>query len=362
MKIAATTFGDLAMRHGGTIRTLSLLEAIEAAGADVQVIHGKARGWVDHAPQAGPFKADRARTIKRRYLPMPSLLAGHERELRAQLAASDADVLLPAALSHAPVGRGSPAALWLDLKDLWSTFALRESTARHGLSRATSRAQAGLLRSHEKRYARRAALTTTCGWLDHVSLLKRGLQNTWVPAALPDVEFKQRIRSDSTHVAGLLGSFHYHPNVAAYHTLVQNWLPALVRQGWTLLVAGHGSTNLPPVNGVRLLGTVSKPDDFYADIDILLFPVTFGGGMKVKIIEALSRGVPVVTTVEGREGLHPGVHSMLTVLDADSTELPDLDQLVVPDPSTSDALGLYRQSRVNRTVDQLLRDEFRPNP
>ena len=47
---------------------------------------------------------------------------------------------------------------------------------------------------------------------------------------------------------------------------------------------------------VRLLGSVDNLIDFYREIDVAINPVQFGTGLKIKTVEALSYGVPVLTT------------------------------------------------------------------
>ena len=37
--------------------------------------------------------------------------------------------------------------------------------------------------------------------------------------------------------------------------------------------------------------------------DVFINPITSGGGIKVKIMEALSYGLPVVSTVHGAKGI-----------------------------------------------------------
>lgn len=61
---------------------------------------------------------------------------------------------------------------------------------------------------------------------------------------------------------------------------------------------------------VRQIGYVEDLSSFLDDNAILLAPILTGTGVKTKIVEAMARGVPVVTTPKGAEGLDvtPGVH------------------------------------------------------
>lgn len=54
---------------------------------------------------------------------------------------------------------------------------------------------------------------------------------------------------------------------------------------------------------VELLGFVDDVESFYAQSRVFLAPLLFGSGIKVKIVNALYRGIPVSTTSVGAEGL-----------------------------------------------------------
>jgi glycosyltransferase involved in cell wall biosynthesis len=55
--------------------------------------------------------------------------------------------------------------------------------------------------------------------------------------------------------------------------------------------------------GVTLAGEVASLDAFYSRIDAVLNPVAFGGGLKIKNVEALAHACALVTTDVGAEGL-----------------------------------------------------------
>lgn len=71
-----------------------------------------------------------------------------------------------------------------------------------------------------------------------------------------------------------------------------------------LLLAGHicqtarrfGADADPQI---ELLGLVDDPAAAYERADVFIAPYYFGGGIKLKVLEALARGLPVVTTTPG---------------------------------------------------------------
>lgn len=57
--------------------------------------------------------------------------------------------------------------------------------------------------------------------------------------------------------------------------------------------------------GVHVLGFVEDLEPLYDSADVCLIPLSRGAGVKFKTIDALVRGVPVVTTPVGNEGINP---------------------------------------------------------
>jgi glycosyltransferase involved in cell wall biosynthesis len=57
------------------------------------------------------------------------------------------------------------------------------------------------------------------------------------------------------------------------------------------------------VAGVRLQRGVRSPASFYQAVDLIVNPVRFGTGLKIKTIEALAHGRPVITTTHGAQGI-----------------------------------------------------------
>lgn len=106
-----------------------------------------------------------------------------------------------------------------------------------------------------------------------------------------------------------VGSMDYSANVDAVEHLIDDVLPKLRRADATVEIVG--SNPRPAVRraaersslDVRLLGQVSSTEPHFAAARMLVVPLRFGGGTRLKILEALARGVPVVSTSLGCEGL-----------------------------------------------------------
>lgn len=124
---------------------------------------------------------------------------------------------------------------------------------------------------------------------------------------------------------GLLfvGGFEHHPNVDAAKFLAHEVFPLIQQRLGSIQLTLVGSK--PPAevrslarSGIDVTGWVADLRPYYDRARVVIAPVRFGAGVKGKIGEALSFGVPTVTTAIGVEGiaLQPG----RDILVADSPE------------------------------------------
>jgi glycosyltransferase involved in cell wall biosynthesis len=111
---------------------------------------------------------------------------------------------------------------------------------------------------------------------------------------------------DGPPTAGLIGTGTWGPTAAAGQRLVERVWPRVRERvpDARLLVAGRGWGELGGA-GVEFLGEVASGREFLRGLSLLLFPLDRGSGMKVKTLEAIASGVPVVTTPAGTEGIEP---------------------------------------------------------
>jgi polysaccharide biosynthesis protein PslH len=106
-----------------------------------------------------------------------------------------------------------------------------------------------------------------------------------------------------------VGSMDYSANVDAVGYLIDDVLPRLRRRDAVVEIVG--SNPRPAVRRagersalrVEVLGHVASTEPHFTAARVLVVPLRFGGGTRLKILEALARGVPVVSTSLGCEGL-----------------------------------------------------------
>lgn len=85
-------------------------------------------------------------------------------------------------------------------------------------------------------------------------------------------------------------------------------------------IAGRGTSaiqGLDAVRGLEARGEVESAGEFVRSLSVLLFPLPRGSGMKVKVLEALASGVPIVTTACGAEGVVANDGTIIAESDAE---------------------------------------------
>jgi len=107
-------------------------------------------------------------------------------------------------------------------------------------------------------------------------------------------------------VAALMSDWRWPPNRAALDTLVGEWHRVRARvPAARLVVAGRHipSDAIGAVEGVDVIGEVGHASELYAQAAVIAFPCPPSSGPKMKTLQAIAHGVPVVTTPAGAEGL-----------------------------------------------------------
>lgn len=109
---------------------------------------------------------------------------------------------------------------------------------------------------------------------------------------------------------GFVGSYGYAPNEEAALLLTRDVLPAIRTRVGPIELMLIGRDPTPAMKtlasetaGVTVTGLVADAVAFLRESGILVVPLRAGAGSRIKILEAMRAGVPVVTTAAGLEGL-----------------------------------------------------------
>lgn len=105
-----------------------------------------------------------------------------------------------------------------------------------------------------------------------------------------------------------VGSMNYHANIDAAVWFTRDIWPSVHRRfpEWKLTLVG--SNPAPAVlalkgEAVEVTGTVPSVAPYYEDALAAIVPLRSGAGTRLKILEAMAAGVPVISTTLGAEGL-----------------------------------------------------------
>jgi glycosyltransferase involved in cell wall biosynthesis len=128
-----------------------------------------------------------------------------------------------------------------------------------------------------------------------------------------------------------LGSLDWRPNLDGVQLLLDEVFPRVraTVPAATLAIVGRNPSDalrrrVAASPGVELFGSVPDVRPFLAGCGMLVVPLRIGGGSRLKILEALAAGVPVVSTRVGAEGLHLEAGRDLTVVETVANLAPAL--------------------------------------
>lgn len=349
---------------GGRFRIEALLRALSAL-AEVRLIvvgerpDGEARRFIREAggaiyPARRESPAGRLCRILRavahgRSIPAERYLSPRRVEkLRARFAAEKpdlivlGDVYLAAAFLEA--ARPYARAIVVDTHDAASLVARRISAASHRLpEKLAYRLLAANTFAMEARWLRRADQLWTLSEDDAAYYRGRHrLPNVAVvpiPVALTPATTPQ----EEPHAAVFAGSFSYWPNEDAALRLIA-MAKGLRQRGalGTLYLVGVAPTErmraaAAGAEGLIITGRVPDVGTFLDRAALVVVPLAAGSGVKVKILEAMARGRPILTTPVGAEGIaiQPGLHAEVAPLEG----FEDAFVALMADPARRTALG-----------------------
>ena len=163
------------------------------------------------------------------------------------------------------------------------------------------------------------------------SLVAQGVQSLAIPAYCFDerdlkdaAETVAAISAQTSKSAQLLfvGGFAHGPNADGITWFSREIAPVLRSNGFdfTLQIVGSNPTSEVwdlEAEDTHVLGFVNddKLRELYRSSSAVIAPLRFGAGVKGKVVEAMARGVPVVTTSAGAQGLE-GADEFLFVGDS----------------------------------------------
>ncbi len=143
-----------------------------------------------------------------------------------------------------------------------------------------------------------------------------------IPIAVDTEEIRPVVRDlDANHIVHI-GTMYWPPNIDGMMWFLENVLPFVHSKlpGTTCDIIGAR----PPQQlidfskshpGVNVTGYVVDPTDYLQKAAVMVVPLRAGGGMRVKILNALAQGMPIVSTTLGCEGIQVEHEKHLLIAD-----------------------------------------------
>lgn len=109
-------------------------------------------------------------------------------------------------------------------------------------------------------------------------------------------------REDMPLILSYFGDLTLPNNYNGLHWFCDKVLTELSGDSFELHVAGKGSEQFSAYDRVRACGFVDDIDAFVCASQIVVAPIFSGAGVKIKVLDAIGYGKPLITTPKGAEG------------------------------------------------------------
>lgn len=197
-------------------------------------------------------------------------------------------------------------ALWLLYKRLWQTMS-------PGPKKLLLGRDWRLLKSYEGQLLREFDAILAVSSEDKTALQKaaeRPVNATVIPIAIDTQEIQPVERdADANHILHI-GTMYWPPNIDGVNWFINQVYPLVREQRPDVqfdIVGSNPPSDLLALNdaglGVNVTGYVKDPTIYYKRAALMVVPLRAGGGMRVKILNALAAGIPIVSTTLGAEGI-----------------------------------------------------------
>ncbi|MBN1164764.1 MAG: glycosyltransferase [Candidatus Krumholzibacteriota bacterium] len=140
-----------------------------------------------------------------------------------------------------------------------------------------------------------------------------------------------------------LGTFESDFNLDALHFFRGEVFPAIRqrRPGAVLDIVGHGTDNIPrdeEDSSLHVVGAVEDIFPYLSNCAVMVLPLRFGSGVRMRMLEAAAMGTPVVSTPVGVEGL-PLLEGRDYLQAVSAREMAEEVVRLLEDPALANTLG-----------------------
>jgi glycosyltransferase involved in cell wall biosynthesis len=159
-------------------------------------------------------------------------------------------------------------------------------------------------------------------------LVKGILGRDKVLLAPHSVNFSQKKIRKNVKNIGFIAS-EYYPNIEGFQWFTNNVWPKIDSGDFFFSLYGRINNQVKlETKRIHQKGFILDLNSIYEETDIIINPVRFGAGLKIKNVEALGNGLPLITTSHGASGLRQWINSAYLVADEAEDFADQLNSLI----------------------------------
>jgi len=192
---------------------------------------------------------------------------------------------------------------------------------------------------------------------DRISIIENGVD---IRQFKPNKREGQTVRSklgidEMTPIIIFLGNYNYPPNLDAAHFIIKEIYPEVVKRiknAVFIFTGSHSPFWLKRMEdkNIMVIGWVRDIQAYINAANVCIAPIRFGSGTRIKILEYMACGKPVVSTKIGAEGLEVTDREHILLEDEPDKFAESIVSLIEND-SMSNKLGERANILVGKTYD-----------
>ncbi len=152
------------------------------------------------------------------------------------------------------------------------------------------------------------------------AVITYGISWNEIPSATEKVEAKNKLLNryslaPETHLFLFNGTLNYQPNLSAVKNIIEKINPLFIKKEipYKIIICGKGlpaeMNELKEYKDQNIIyaGFVDDITEYFKGADVFINPVTDGGGIKTKLVEALGYSMNAVSTYKGAIGVEENI-------------------------------------------------------
>lgn len=154
-----------------------------------------------------------------------------------------------------------------------------------------------------------------------------------------------------------LGKMDWGPNKDGLKWFLEEIWPSVKNNDLQLHLVGSGESswlgNLIKQKGVKFHGFVNDVNPFYDLSDYSIIPIRYGSGTRIKVIESISKGLPIISTKMGVQG--SGLNHYIMADDRDQwitilNNLSKKEGVALSESASKELKSIYSHSAIRESI------------